>query len=220
MTTFLEIAITCGACAHAFKHKALTSTNTFGSPDLDTRPAEMQRSTMDTWIARCPACGYCSKDVQEYESQFAVVIQSPEYQAQLIDPGYPELTNTFICAAMIAEACDNSADSGWAWLHAAWTLDDTKNKKLAREARSTAADRFLAVLGRGEQFSEQDGASELITVECLRRVGRMEEALKLIHSAKRASPPDVIEEILNYELALIESGDKKNHLIQDALKNK
>ena len=49
MTQIFPILITCPICEHEFEIYQLASTNQMGSPDLDLRPPEMARSTMDTW---------------------------------------------------------------------------------------------------------------------------------------------------------------------------
>src|SRR5947208_16297316 len=124
MTILAEQSAACGNCGHVFTHDTLASTSAIGSPDLDTRPPELQRSTMHTWIQRCPSCGYCSRDVAEFDNLFRPVIESAAYRSQLADARYPELASTFICAGMLAEAGEQQADAGWAYLQAAWTLDD------------------------------------------------------------------------------------------------
>jgi hypothetical protein len=89
MTTFASQSVACGNCGHVFNHPTLASTYTFGSPDLDTRPPELQRSTMHAWIQRCPSCGYCSRDVAEFDHRLRPVLESAEYRSQLADLRYP-----------------------------------------------------------------------------------------------------------------------------------
>jgi hypothetical protein len=184
MTTFADQSVACGNCDHVFSHHALGSTYAFGSPDLDTRPPELQRSTMHAWMQRCPSCGYCSRDVAEFDTRFRPVIDSAAYRSQLADARYPKLTSTFICAGMLAEAGEQQADAGWAYLHAAWTLDDANKAELARVWRGRAADKFLALLSDGQLFAEQPGASEAIVTDCLRRAGRGTEALPIIERGR------------------------------------
>jgi hypothetical protein len=131
MTTFAPQSVACGNCRHVFTHHTVASSYTFGSPDLDTRPPEMQRSTMHAWIQRCPSCGYCSHDASEFDARFREVVESAEYRSQLADTCCPEVASTFICARMLAEAAGRGADAGWAYLHAAWALDDANKDELA-----------------------------------------------------------------------------------------
>jgi hypothetical protein len=217
MTTFRQESVACGNCGHLFTHQTLASTYTSGSPDLDTRPPELQRSTMHAWIQRCPSCGYCSRDVAEFDHRFRPVMEGAGYGSQLADSRYPELASTFICAGMLAEAGGRQADAGWAYLNAAWTLDDANKDELARVWRRRAADKFLAVLKDGQLFAEQPGASEAIVTDCLRRAGRGTEALQVIERGLSQSYDDVIHKILSFEQVLIQRGDMAPHLIKEAL---
>ncbi len=217
MTTFAQETVTCGACRFVFKHHVLASTNTFGSCDLDTRPPEMQRSTMSTWIQRCPSCGYSARDITQFNAGMAPVLHGPEYQAHLTDPRYPDLANHFLCAAMLMQAVGQAADAGWAMLHAAWVLDDAKKDELARLCRSDAADSFVAALAAGETLGQQAGASEAIIVDCLRRAGRGGEALTVIDRALASGCDGIIKKVLVFERSLIECGDTSCHLVSDAL---
>jgi hypothetical protein len=216
MTTFAEQSVACGNCGHVFTHHTLGSTYVFGSPDLDTRPPELQRSTMHAWIQRCPSCGYCSRDVAEFDHRLRPVLESAEYRSQLTDAVYPELTCTFICAGMLAEAAGRQADAGWAYLHAAWTLDDANKDELAKIWRGRAADKILGVLNDGQLFADQPGASEAIVTDCLRRVGRGAEALQVVERGLSQNYEDAVHKILTFERALIQRGDTGRHLVKEA----
>lgn len=54
MTTMYEEDFESYVCGTKSNHMAIGSTNSFGSPDLDTRPPEMARSTIYQFIQRCP----------------------------------------------------------------------------------------------------------------------------------------------------------------------
>lgn len=103
MTTLYEEKARCAVCGTETEFTGIASTNAFGSPDLDTRPPEMQRSTIFAWVQCCPECGYCSSDISKVPSQAVSVVHSPEYGKQLTDSTYPELANGFLCKAIIGE---------------------------------------------------------------------------------------------------------------------
>ena len=65
MTLILDGVSKCAICGTTVKHKMLVSTNTFGFPDLDFRPSEMKRSTMDYWTVQCPACGFADSRIDD-----------------------------------------------------------------------------------------------------------------------------------------------------------
>jgi len=97
MTTFDELPVTCAVCGTTSVHPILMSTNSFGSPDLDLRPAEMQRSTVWMWVQRCPQCGYCADSLDKAGDGADAVTASASYREQLVDPGLPELAVSFVC---------------------------------------------------------------------------------------------------------------------------
>ncbi|MBR4908658.1 MAG: hypothetical protein IKZ43_06585 [Acidaminococcaceae bacterium] len=47
MTTMFRQKYKCAVCGAEQEFYGIASTNSFGSPDLDLRPPEMQRSTME-----------------------------------------------------------------------------------------------------------------------------------------------------------------------------
>lgn len=180
MTTLYEENARCAVCGYEAEYNGIGSTNSFGSPDLDTRPPEMQRSTMFAWVQRCPECGYCASDVSKAPSQSAALVRTPEYARQLYDLTFPELANSFLCKALIDESSGDYAAAAWALIHAAWACDDDARPKPARTCRSKAAAMIEKALGSGQQFAEQDGADTAIQVDLLRRAGRLTEARRLI----------------------------------------
>jgi hypothetical protein len=215
MTTFAEESIQCGACGRVFTHNAIASTNAFGSPDLDTRPPEMQRSTMPAWVQRCPSCDHCATQVSKFDPLSRPVMDSKQYRAQLTDPDYPNLASTFICAGMLAVAAGQMKEAVWHYVHAAWTLDDAKKDALAHTWRSNAADIALELLRDGHRFIDQPGASEAVLTDCLRRASRPREALQMIESGLAAQPEEIIQKILHFQRSLIERGDTGRHLIEE-----
>jgi hypothetical protein len=171
---------------------------------------------MHAWIQRCPSCGYCSRDVTEFDHRLRPVLESAKYRSRLTDTVYPELTSTFICAAMLVEAAGGQADAGWAYLQAAWSLDDANKEELARVWRGKAANKFLGVLNDGKLFADELGASEVIVSDCLRRADRVAEALEVVERSLSQNYEDAVHKILTFERALIQRGDTGRHLVEEA----
>ncbi len=217
MTTYHPEAVVCGACGRAFTHEGLSSTNAFGSPDLDMRPPEMARSTLRSQVQCCPSCGFCAVHVNDFDERFREVMAGENYQQQLKASDYPELASAFICAGRLSESIGQHRQAGWAFLKAAWVLDDHRLDGLARRWRSCAADQFMGVLGNGEVLCEQAGASEAILVDCLRRGGRAAKALEVIRYAERGECDPIVRQILTYQRTLIENGDTACRRIEEAL---
>ena len=57
MTTQSTVKRRCALCGAESEHTAIGGVNTFGAGDLDSRPAEPQRSAIVAWVQRCPQCG-------------------------------------------------------------------------------------------------------------------------------------------------------------------
>ena len=217
MTTYWSESTTCGACGRVFSHKRLTSTNSSGSPDLDLRPPEMHRSTMASWVQRCPTCGYCAKDVSKFDEKLSSLLEGASYQFQLAHTDYPELAATFICAGMASTFKGDEVAGGWSYLHAAWVLDDHNYDSLASQWRSKAADVFTGSIAKGTSIVAGVGGSQAIIVDCLRRSGRHSEALELISRTLGHFCDDVIRQALIYQKRLVESGDVACHRVEEAL---
>jgi hypothetical protein len=69
MTTYDRKVLRCYCCGKTSEHSILMSTNSFGSPDLDQRSAEMERDTIHTWLQECPFCGYVAFDIEKGDAK-------------------------------------------------------------------------------------------------------------------------------------------------------
>ena len=113
MTTIYDHETTCSVCGTVHSFPTIVSTNQMGAPDLDTRPAEMARSTLPFQIQRCKTCGYCSSDISDALCTERKVLDSPVYLDQLNSSDNPELANTFACSGLIYQACTQPEVAGW-----------------------------------------------------------------------------------------------------------
>jgi hypothetical protein len=77
--------------------------------------------------------------------------------------------------------------------------------------RNEAADLFLSILREGGRFSSQDGASEAIVTDVLRRAGRSGEAKKVIDVTLTKDVHEFVRKVLIFEKTLIQNGDIKGH---------
>jgi len=212
MTIIDERQIACGVCGEESPHLVLVSTSQMGYCDLDLRPAELMRSTMPLWVQRCPKCGYCAPDISLADEIAKRVVESDAYQEQLNNPLYPELANSFLCAAMVLENYDGGlAVAGWNALHAAWVCDDEENE-MAASCRLKAVDLFEKALSQGETFYEdQPGTREALLTDLLRRAGEFERAKVICEQGLASNPDELISRVLNYQLKLLEAGDTEAH---------
>lgn len=218
MTTLYNEKTRCAVCGTETEFTGIRSTNAFGSPDLDTRPPEMRRSTIFAWVQRCPECGYCASDVRKAPSQAADVVHSTEYERQLSDSTCPKLANDFLCKALIDDRSGDCAAAAWALIHAAWACDDAMKPEPARMCRSKAVDMIEKALGGGQKIAKQDGADTAIQVDLLRRAGRLADARQLILTKRPSITNDIFSKILDFQDDLLTSGDETCHSIAEVLR--
>lgn len=178
MTTIANDPVKCSICEKESLQGLVCSTNTFGAPDLDFRPPEMQRGTMPYWVQRCPGCGYCAADISAENTTAKDIIQTKVYKDQLKNKSYPKLANSFLCQSMILESAKALNTAAWAVMHAAWVCDDAKKKDAMRELRIRAAGLFRKALDMGQEIMEGEPEDMLVIIDALRRAGEFEEAVK------------------------------------------
>lgn len=194
---------------------SVESTSAFGPSDLDTRPPEMERSTISAWVQQCPECDYCSRSLGEAPAGAQTVVDSPEYRRQLIHPDYPELANAFLCLRMISEVSGSWSDAAWASIHAAWACDDDARPEAATKCRIEAIRLITALHNRAERLAEDPGADEAILTDLLRRAGKFDEALDVVDRSLLQDYHRIILAVLRFRRGLISAGDAAAHLISE-----
>lgn len=65
MTSHVQMTVTCAHCQTDNRVLILASTSSFGSADLDTRPAPMTRYALEQQIQQCRVCNYCAPDLDD-----------------------------------------------------------------------------------------------------------------------------------------------------------
>lgn len=83
-----ERNIRCVLCGRESSFMVIGSTSTFGPPDLATRPAPLQRSTIRGWVQRCPECGYCAPSLDVIRPGSTETVGNADYQRQLNDQAF------------------------------------------------------------------------------------------------------------------------------------
>ncbi|GAB4176096.1 MAG: hypothetical protein Kow00108_11420 [Calditrichia bacterium] len=218
MTTSIKISKKCSVCDKTSEHEELTSTNSFGSPDLDLRPPEMKRSTMNLWIQCCPHCGYCAPDISGYVLDFVPdIVKSEAYQEQLKDKKYPELANWFLCSAMLLEREKKYEEAGQYCLNAAWACDDAEEEEEAVQCRKKAIE-FLKMAKEAKQsFSQKPGEEEALLADLYRRTSQFDLAIQICNEGIKEQPQDQLVKILKYQIELCRKRDNTCHRIEEAL---
>jgi len=220
MTTMFEEEFECYVCGTKSHYMVIGSTNSFGSSDLDTRPAEMSRSTIYQSIQRCPACGYSAHDLSKGDEDSSVLeklLKSDEYQRILNNKKMPDEANTFMAMSYLSQKQNDFISSAWESIQAAWICDDKKKSDLSKQCRDDAVLKIDRGKKESQKLSEQSGVTEAITIDLLRRAGRFEEGFDLIQKTKTLDMENIIQQVIGYEEQLICSGDIDVHTVEEAL---
>lgn len=149
-----KIQIQCAICSNISEHIVLLSTKEKGPKDLDSRPSEFLRSTMDYWIQYCPVCKYSTQQIgkpfeNNQEDQTIVIdfLKSNLYNEIAIKYQYCKILMKFILNALLLEKLSKGPDHLWkiffSWLHCAWIADDLKDNDLSIQFRSYALNHIL-----------------------------------------------------------------------------
>lgn len=214
MTTYFREDVTCAVCHKASAHNVLGSTNTFGSPDLDLRPAEMQRSTMHAWLQRCPHCNYIASDLAELAGDTALV-SGAAYRDVLNDPGFSELARWFLAHALLFESSDPCV-AARARLRAAWVCDDSLQPERAVACRDLAAACFTNC--KPFEDSEPGVTQGAVFVDVLRRAGQFERAVSECDALLACgNAKGVLRQVLEYQRRLAERRDTAVHSVDEVV---
>ncbi|MBD3350942.1 MAG: DUF2225 domain-containing protein [Candidatus Lokiarchaeota archaeon] len=217
MTTLANRKVICGNCGTKTNVTVVASTNSMGSPDLDTRPPQMERSTMKYWVQRCPYCGYCGSDLSQ--TILIDIVMESTYQNQLNNTDFPRLGNSFICQSMILERLEKYNKAGWASLRAAWTCDDAKKIESAILARKRAINLFLKASKENQTPMKQKGGFELMLAELYRRTKQFDKGLKYLEdnlsNRKLRKFQKIIQKLIKAERELMKKKDDKCHQISE-----
>ncbi len=216
MTTMFPNEVTCCVCGTRSTQMMIGSTNAFGSPDLDTRPPEMERSTIKYRVQRCPSCYYCAPDLSECDPNASHIIKSPGYETIVTNKSIPEVAASFLALSYENQQMKNFSESAWRAIEAAWICDDENNDEAARECRETAISLIEEGKTHTQYIADEPGASEAITIDLMRRAGMFREAMDLTVETKTQNMKEIIKQVIAFEEELISIRDTDTHTISEA----
>lgn len=197
----------CSVCGFVSEQAAAPAVEPRSAPDLDTRPGEPLRSTLSTWMQLCPQCGYAAPDLNYAAEGVADWVRSAEYQA---------MDGPFERHSWLLEKLGHGADAGWIALQAAWSHDDAGRSEAARRCRRRAILLFQASKAAGQDFLDSPAEELALAVDLLRRQGSFEAAAETVRVALQDEElPEMIDHILRFQTALIQSRDTERHTLEE-----
>lgn len=188
-----RVCVVCGAPAQPRFRAPQPET----APDLDMRPGEPARSTLEQWLRVCRRCGTAAPDLADLPP--AARDLAPTLQA---DPS-PFLRHAALCGAL-----GDATGRAEAILQAAWAADDAGD-----DATAAALRRRVAGLWAGVPATE----TRLRRLDVLRRSGDWEEAGTLADALAREALDEVPRAVVAFQRARIATRDAGRHMISSAL---
>lgn len=223
MTTMNEIEVRCAVCGLLGRKAVLTSTSSFGPPDLDLRPQGPARWALEFEVQRCDSCGYCAGSIGQAPLGAHGTVESAVYREVLERSKLPRLARSLFCAALVSEGAGEPEAAGWRFLQAAWACDDKNSRGQARICRERSAEMFARALETGEAEAPQAVVLTL-SADLWRRAGRFDQAIVAAAEAEQILGEETDEgdaeaggaaAIATYIRGLAEDGDDDLHNVAE-----
>ncbi|MBX9699816.1 MAG: hypothetical protein K2X74_10275 [Acetobacteraceae bacterium] len=205
-----EPQVICAVCATASRQAPFRPSPPEQAPDLDLRPGEPVRGTMERWLQQCPRCGYAAPSIAKVHPAAAQAVVAAPFRALLAETGHPPLARRFLAWAHVLEETGALHAAAEATLQAAWVADDVRQPDLARAWRLEA----VALWRAGPAL---DAEQTVRVVDALRRAGALDDARATAETLQRADPGEAVAQVVALELRLIAAGDEGRHTVASAL---
>lgn len=168
-----EYEVVCSVCGSKSDHSIIKKSDASGAPDLDLRPSEPHRSSMEYWVMECPSCGYCN-DVLIKPADFDHdYLKSEEYLGLGGIKTNNILAARFIKKALVNLRNHNLPEAVQSYLYAAWTFDDENDTENARLTRLTA----VRLIDDNDDVFRDDDNFQVLKADLLRRSGCFERVI-------------------------------------------
>ncbi len=216
MSRLVSVERKCAVCGATNEYMVIASTNTFGGgPDLDLRPAEMQRSTMYAWTQECPDCGYVSEDISEPNNVTKEWLHSEKYLTCDGISFESDLAKRFYRYYLKNMKNQNTEEAFYAVLHAAWACDDKNDTLNAKHCRELAIPLATTLI---ESARRNKDNMMLIRADLMRRAGQFEQLIDTYASVRFNE--ELLNRILKFEIEKAQSKDVSCYRVEDVTGDK
>ncbi|MDO5478170.1 MAG: hypothetical protein Q4G23_03300 [Clostridia bacterium] len=190
----------------------LTGTNTFeGSSDLDLRPPEVQRSTMEFWLDECENCTYINEDIEKDNGIDKEYLKSEEYVNCDGMIFKEELAKKFYRHFKIMMKLKNYEKAYQSLLNAVWVCDDADDVALTVKFRVWLDQIF------GKLWKPDDEKMFVRHADVLRRSGSFDEVIK--RYSDFLSAEQIHNDIIKFQLELSAKKDIRAYTVYDVQYN-
>lgn len=193
MTIINQFEKRCSVCGKTSMQPVLSSTNSWGYPDLDLRPAPMKRDTMNTWLMECPHCRYVAIRLENELEVSPNLLKSDEYMTCDGHDFKSDLSKRFYRHYLISKAKKDYRSMFFSLLHCAWTCDDADDR-LAVEIRKKAADSIDLFEADGD---EKDNL-KIMKADLLRRSLQFDRVTDEFNDFR--SDDDLLNSIIRFQI--------------------
>ena len=215
MTMLFKQKYKCAICGTITEFKFVVSTNSFGTPDLDLRPAGMARFILDYQIQECPNCGYVSTTITDTGSVTTDWLKTEEYISCDGISFKAVLARKFYKYYKICLYEKRYNEAFWALLHTAWACDDENDVFNAAYCRKLAIP-FISKLI--DQTSEEKAEElQIIKIDILRRAGMFDTLLSEYSTCIFKN--ERMKKILAFQLARAREKDMFCYTVENAVAN-
>lgn len=202
--------VECACCGEHSPQPLQPASNEFGARDLDHRPPETMRSSMESWLQECPHCGYVAADLGQAEPSDRKLVKTDRYQVLRHGPYISRLSSRFLLRAVLDSVGGHRERAFANTICAAWDADDRDLKDAARSLRKRAAN-YLK--GHDEESVEL----KLRLLDVHRRASDWKSAdLMARHLAERELDPQT-SAILAFQVRRIHAKDDAAYTVAHAL---
>ena len=216
MTTFRSEKVNCAVCGAENEHRVMTSTSSFGGPDLDFRPPMVKRDALWMKVTACSECGFAAQDLSVSEESAVELIRSDDYQRILKPQGKATLSGAFAAAAYLAAQGEQFAEAGWLYVYAAWASDDQQADSEAIAFRESAIEQFGLAKLNEQQFCGDAKAEILMLIDLNRRSRHFYDAQRHCHDLRQHDNSETVQRLAEYHESLIASKDDQCHAMSES----
>ena len=203
---------TCAVCGETSSQPVISSTSTLDYPDLDLRPAEMQRSSMFAWLHECPHCGYVAYNLENELEVSANLLKTDDYLTCEDHDFKSDLSRMFYRHYLISKAENDYGSEFLSVLHCAWTCDDNDDE-LAVEMRKIALESLDKIV------PETEGEKNNLLIKKADLLRRTQQFDRVIKEFKDLILEDKLQnDVITFQIELAMKKDADCHTVKEVVK--
>jgi hypothetical protein len=216
MTTFATQQVECAVCGTGSEQQVVGSTIAMGSPDLDFRPAELQRSTIKWLLQECLNCGYVSPDLSKEEPGAREIMDDEAFVVLQSGSAGGTLAQRYLKRSLLDEKLGHLKRAAERTLAAAWAADDASNPD-ASQHRTKAIDLFAAAAMDMPDGSKESIMQRVRMIDLQRRAGNFGKAVTLADSLLAEELDPTARSVAEFGRGKAVSKDANVYRVADAI---